>query len=315
MADKESVQQAADGQAAGARPHSLWREPLLHFILIGGLLFLLGNLRGQPEDDSGYEINVDQARIAVLYQTYLNDYQQEPTAAELQELIDDYIRTEVCVREARSMGLERDDALIREHLRGKYELLLDDGSEPPTPTEAELQQFLAEHLERYRTEPALSFMQIYIDPLQHEQPDRDAELLKQQLTGSEELGLVQALSDAGSLPPSLPLVALSEIGWQFDPLFADEISELPLGVWSGPVFSGYGLHLVLVTDRREGRPLELDEIRADVERDWTEARQRERLDAELEGVKQQYSISVADYDMADLAGLARDDNGNTEGGE
>ena len=199
------------------------------------------------------------------------------------------------------MGLDRDDQLIRDHLRSKYELLLDDGSEPPTPTDGQLQQFLEEHPERYRTEDSLSLMQIYLDPLQRAEPLLDAELLKQQLTGTEELGLVQELSDAGSLPPRLPLVALSEIGWQFDPMFADAIRDYPVGVWSGPVESSYGVHLVFIEERREGRPLELGEIREDVERDWIEAQQREKLDAALEGVKQQYEVSVDSFDMAQLA--------------
>ncbi|MCB1186708.1 peptidyl-prolyl cis-trans isomerase [bacterium] len=312
MADNQKLNQAGDGGGAEARPHSIWREPIVHFILVGGLLFLLSNLRQQPADESEFEITVDRPRIAVMYHGFVRDFDREPTQAELQELIDDYIRTEVCVREARGMGLDRDDQLIRDHLRSKYELLLDDGSEPPTPTEEELQQFLEEHPERYRTEDSLSLMQIYLDPLQRAEPLLDAELLKQQLTGTEELGLVQELSDAGSLPPRLPLVALSEIGWQFDPLFADAIRDFPVGAWSGPVESSYGVHLVFIEERRAGRPLELGEIREDVERDWIEAQQREKLDAALEGVKQLYEISVDSFDMAQLASEDVPDEGAAE---
>src|SRR5690606_11776114 len=101
----------------------------------------------------------------------------EPTSEELQELIDDYIRTELCVREARALGLQEGDQLIRDHLRSKYEMMLDDGSDPPEPTEQDLQPFLAGHPERYRTEPAIALRQIYLDPLQREEAQLDAELL------------------------------------------------------------------------------------------------------------------------------------------
>ncbi len=273
---------------------SILHEPLLQFLLIGGLLFAFSMLRSAPQDDSGYIIRVDAERIAVLAATFELDYQRQPSPAELQDLIDDYVRTEVCVREARALGLDREDQLIRDHLQSKYELLLDDGSEPPEPREAELEQFLQEQQDRYRAEDALSFRQIYLDPLQRDgEAELDASLLLEQLSGDEDLGMVQALSDPGSLPPNLPLVALSEIGWQFDPLFADALLDLPVGRWSGPVTSSYGVHLVFIEERRAGRNLSLDEVRTDVERDWVDAQLRARLDRELDRIRTRYTIEIA----------------------
>lgn len=302
------MDQHSQDTSAAAR-HSILREPLLHFLLIGGLLFAFSMLRSGPSDDEGFRIHVGAERIAVLRAGFERDYLREPNKEELQQLVDEYVRTEACVREARALGLDRGDQLIRDHLRAKYELMLDDGAEPPEPTEEQLQLFLSEHPERYRTEDSISLMQVYLDPLQHEDPLTDAGLLLEQLTGDEDIGLVRALSDPGSLPPMLPLVALSEVGWQFDPLFAEAVAGLPVGEWSGPVESSYGVHLVLVTQRQEGRPLELDEIREDVRRDWVDDFQRRKLNGRIDEVLQQYEVSVDPLPSADAPPSATEEDG------
>ena len=53
----------------------------------------------------------------------------------------------------------------------------------------------------------------------------------------------------------------------FGQAFADRLNGLPLGEWSGPVESAFGLHLVLVDARVEGRAPALAEVRDAVARD------------------------------------------------
>jgi parvulin-like peptidyl-prolyl isomerase len=50
--------------------------------------------------------------------------------------------------------------------------------------------------------------------------------------------------------------------------FASALRGLPVGTWEGPVRSAYGLHLVRVAKRSEGRPATLQGARAEVERDY-----------------------------------------------
>ena len=285
-----------------AASQSILHEPLLHFIVIGGLLFLFTFLKSGGTADTGHQIHVNSAELAVLRSGFERDNGRTPDDAELQELIDGFVRTEVCVREARAVGLDRDDQLIRDHLRSKYEMLLDDGSQPPDPTDEQLQAYLAAHPDRYRTEDSVRFMQIYLDPLARgTETELDAHLLLEQLSGEENPGTVQALSDPGPLPASLPLVAISEVGWQFDTDFADAVAVLPVGQWGGPVESSYGLHLVLVQEHLSGRPLELAEIREDVERDWIYDQLQARLDERMAEVLKQYTVTVDELPLASAA--------------
>ena len=74
--------------------------------------------------------------------------------------------------------------------------------------------------------------------------------------------------------------------------FASHLSELPLGVWSDPVVSGYGLHLVFVREYAEGRLPSLEEIRDDVEREWSVAKREEANQLFYERLREKYDVSV-----------------------
>lgn len=289
-----------DNQAVSRTKFSaIIHEPLLQFLLIGGLLFLIAHFTAPPTVDQSHLIQVSAEEQSVLIAGFERENSRLPEAGELQDLVDDYVRTEICYREAITLGLDRDDMLIRDHLRAKYELLLDDGTQPPEADEAELQLFLLENQSVYRTEDALSFMQIYLDPEERgAETELDARLLLEQLSGQEDPGTVQALSDPGPLPPQLPLVALSEVGWQFDTGFAEAIDELEVGIWQGPLQSSYGWHLVFVRERQPGRDLTLAEIREDVERDWVDAQLQARLDQRLAGISSAYTVIIESTEPA-----------------
>ena len=77
-----------------------------------------------------------------------------------------------------------------------------------------------------------------------------------------------ALSDPISLPHELQLQSESEVARLFGREFASRLAEIEPGNWTGPVRTGFGLHLVRVLERLPGRMPELDEVREKVEREW-----------------------------------------------
>ncbi len=74
--------------------------------------------------------------------------------------------------------------------------------------------------------------------------------------------------------------------------FAAALTELPVGRWSGPVESGFGLHLVLIRERQPGSLPGLAEVRDVVEREWRSARREEANEAFYRGLRDQYEVSV-----------------------
>jgi parvulin-like peptidyl-prolyl isomerase len=84
----------------------------------------------------------------------------------------------------------------------------------------------------------------------------------------------------------------SNVTRQFGQGFADQLDKAETGVWSGPLKSGYGAHLVLVTGRTQPRVPPLDEIRDLVEREFTNARREAAQKQFLASLLVQYDVVI-----------------------
>ena len=91
----------------------------------------------------------------------------------------------------------------------------------------------------------------------------------------------------------------SEVAKQFGENFAATLGELPPGEWRGPVESGYGVHLVFVTERTEGRLPGLDDVREAVRREWTNARRVEANGKFYQSLLQHYVVTIERPQLAD----------------
>jgi hypothetical protein len=256
------------------------REPLVHFLLLGAALFAITGLRGEGPAAGSRRIEVGPERVEQLATLFGRTWQRPPTRQELEGLIDDFVKEEVYYREALAMGLAEDDTIVRRRLRQKLEFLTDEVGTVP-PTEEELEAFLAEHADAYRIPPQTALDQIYFSvDRRGGRAAADARALLARLPAGRVPDRDGELGDPLLLSvPETPLLP-AEIARLFGERFAQAVPTLPAGEWSGPVESGYGLHLVLVRERLEGRMPGLDEVRHEVERDWL-ARRREQVAAEF----------------------------------
>ena len=271
----------------------LVREPLLHFVLLGALLFALDAfLRERTVEASGGEIVVSAGRIETLAALFAKTWQRPPTLQELQGLVDDFVLEEALYREGVAMGVDRDDTIIRRRVRQKMEFVVDDLVELTDPDEAQLEAYFAEHATSYARPARFTFRQVYLNADRRGDAARgEADLVLAALRAGtardpRELGdgslLEHAFEDAGA-----DLVERT-----FGPRFAEELAEQPLGEWSGPIESAFGLHLVLVEARVEGELPELAEVRDAVERDWSYAQGEAASEAFYEELLERYRVVV-----------------------
>ena len=100
------------------------------------------------------------------------------------------------------------------------------------------------------------------------------------------------VGDPFMLDAEIRLSPLWDIKKQFGEEFSRNLSGLKSGKWQGPVRSGFGLHLVLVTKRVGGRQPELKEVREMVKRDWAFERQKEVKDAAYAKIRERYIVVV-----------------------
>src|SRR5579864_1607489 len=135
------------------------REPLLHFILLGAVIFAVFGFVNRHRTDKPGEIVVTQGDLENIITGFTRTWQRPPTEDELRGLVRDYIREEAAYREALALGLDRDDMIVRRRLQQKLEFLSDDLATRTQPSDADLQSFLEAHKGMFQTEPLVSFRQ------------------------------------------------------------------------------------------------------------------------------------------------------------
>ena len=273
----------------------LLHEPLVHFMLLGVLVFTGFKFFSKNESNPPGAIVVTQGKIESLVTGFSRTWQRPPTREELNGLIRDYVREEVCAREAIALGLDKEDTVIRRRLRQKLEFISESVAAQAKPTDAELQKYLEAHREKFRSERQFTFRQVYLDPQRHGvNLNRDAAQLLIQLQQAGTDSNISVFGDPFLLDQEYKRVPTGEVSKQFGEKFAVRLGDLPLGQWQGPIESGYGTHLVLVIDRDEGRMPVLNEMRDAVKLEWSNAQRSETSEKFYEALLKRYTVTIED---------------------
>ena len=265
----------------------------MHFLALGALVFFLFHLttdRGETQDG---KIVVTRGKVEQLVTGFSRTWQRLPTQEELDGLVEDSIREEVLYREALAMRLDKDDTIVRRRMRQKLEFLTEDTAAAAPSTDADLQGWLDKHPDKFRVEPTLGFSQVYLNAT-HAGDNASAAASKvlAQLDSAGESVAAAELGDTTMLPHQFPLSRVDEIASVFGDEFARRVAQLEGGRWIGPIQSGYGWHIVYVSERTEGRPKPLSEVRDAVQRDWLAARRKEIIDATYSKMREKYAVIV-----------------------
>lgn len=268
------------------------REPLLHFLLLGLAIFGAYRLLGADEQPPS-SIVVTEGIINGQIESFSRTWLRPPTPQEVEELIREYVREEVYYREGLALGLDRDDTVIRRRLKQKLEFVAEAAGIAAAPTEEDLRAYLDQRLDAYRTDTRLSFVHVFLNAERRgDAVVPDAARLLAGLQSSQNAIDPAALGDPTMLERQFEDVPLRDVAAQFGDEFADRVAELPVGQWQGPIESGYGLHLVRVGARTDGRAPELDEVRDTLRRDWLNERRIAANEAYYQSLLQRYTVTV-----------------------
>jgi PPIC-type PPIASE domain len=266
-----------------------WREPILHFLLIGGLLFWVYG-RVTPMDNGGGRIVVTQAMVDELAQQHQARWMRPATEQELANLVDAHVRDEVLYREGLTLGLDRDDPVIKRRVRQKLDVMFEEQLAAAAPSDAELSAHLARHAVRFTRPASLSFEQIFFDGSAKEPAVERAVAAAQ---GALACGVdAQALGQPTLLPRSVDQQPADRIKRDFGAVFTASLNQLPVGVWSGPVASGLGAHLVRVSARTPAVLPPLDEVRQQVTRDWENERRDRSREHSYRKLRERYDVVI-----------------------
>ena len=264
------------------------REPLLHFIVIGGLFFLAYTAVNDISENATDTISITPERIGQIAAGFNSVWNRMPTAEELDNLIKEEVRSEVYYRDALALGLDKNDAVVRRRLRQKMEFLTDTGIYLQEPSTGELVTYFAANEQAYRSEPRLAFEQIYLG----ESPPEDtvSQTLKTLL--SEPAIDLSTLGQRTFLPAQLKLSPPDAIDSVFGEGFYRQIAELSPGEWAGPVTSVYGTHLIRTLDGQPARIPPLEEVRDFILKDWKSAKARENREQDYAKRRSRYTVEI-----------------------
>jgi hypothetical protein len=273
------------------------REPLLHFLVVGAILFaLFAAVRTpEPETDSR-RIVVSATDRAWLNATWEKQWGRQPTDDEKRGLVDSFVREEILYREALAMSLEQDDVIIRRRLATKMEFLAKDLADSQPPNEDDVRAWFDENTIQYQEPDQLSFVHIYVSPDQHEgaavqfAADTAASLGARNLNEDE----LHTMGDPIMLERQFSQQSKEDLRRTFGEDFADALFDIEPGTWQGPIESGYGLHVVRVLEREMAPPPELDAVRDRVYMDIVSARRKEADAALMEAMRERYEIVYED---------------------
>ena len=119
-------------------------------------------------------VHIGEGEIRWLKKTFANQWHREPTGEELHRLVSSLLEEELLAREAKTLGLDQNDTVVRRRLAQKLTFLVDDTSRISEPSDEDLRQFYDTNAERFRVEPRVSFTQIFFNPARRQHAETDA---------------------------------------------------------------------------------------------------------------------------------------------
>jgi hypothetical protein len=248
------------------------REPLLHFLLMGVVLFAayayMQRGRGGVESSKQIALSLDDLRTMDLY--FESQWHRQPTPAEFQAMVEDKVREEVLYREALAMGLDKDDTIVKRRMAQKMQFLAEDVAAAHEPSTAELKAWFEKNSNKFALPSRYSFRHLYFSPDKRgKNAQDDAARALAKIGGQpEDSKLAVSLADPFMFQDYYGDRAPDALAKEFGPQFAVALEKLKPGSWQGPIESGYGWHLVYVDTVIPGRIPAFEEMEPDVKTAW-----------------------------------------------
>lgn len=305
-----TAHRATEVEAASSARSTWWRrwmrEPLLHFLLFGVLVFTtdawLGEVEESPRGEPSVSergatsatppvIRVDKALVEDLRRGRRALLEREPSDAEVAAAVQAWIDTEILVREALSRGLEVDDPVVRDHLARKMSFILDAREAAALPTEADLKALYEAHRGDYRLDTRLTLRQCFI-AIGSQGVEASKARAEALLASAERGASLEALREASEQPPGGPVLrgrSLPRLVARYGEPFVEGLEALPLNTWTLRG-SSLGWHVVRVEKRREGRQLTFEQARNRVVVRWKTLQTRQASEAALDALRRRYKV-------------------------
>ncbi len=280
-----------------------YREPLVHFLGIGALLFgVFALVKDEANSVDANRIEITASDVERLQQVWTRQWNRPPTETELKGLIESHLREEVLYREGLALGLDQNDTIIRRRLAQKMEFLFEDLALQREPTEEDLKGYFDRNKDKYLLPARVSFSHIYFNVDRRGQAayGNAKRLLKRLRSNGSSPVRVSDQGDRFMLGYDYAQKTQQEVANVFGRQFAEKLIKTPKGIWQGPIESGYGMHLVRVHEVVDSSFPRFVEVQARVKTDFLTERRRSANKRIYQTLKSRY-IVVPFTDTFDVA--------------
>jgi len=264
------------GLAVSAAGRLLWREPLLHFVVLGALIFGIdAALHPQQKDDR--VVVVTKAMRQSFIDNFDEDKSRVPSDDELTKMIESWVASEILYREGKALGVDRGDDMIRDRVAFKLQLLIFDQIHVAPPTEDQLRAWFASNHARFDEQERVGF---YLTPPTDQ---ITAQRQLEDILGQHESEELQKQTRAILARPVASLAA------SFGEGFRDGLLAMPQGQWN-ILQSKDGWHVVRLDSRRPGVLASFENVRDEVARIWQTEETRKQAWEAVSRLKANYKV-------------------------
>lgn len=257
------------------------KDPLLVFLIAGAAIFTFAGFGA--DDPISWEVNVTEADLQRLNDQWQMQMRRPPTEREMEGLVEQFLREEIYYREARRLGLDLNDTIVRRRMVQKLTFLTEDIASAAPADEAALRAHYEANRDDYRVPERYTFRHRYFSSDRRENAEQDAR---------DALDDPASEGDPFMLQRSYAQRSTREIGDLFGRDFADAIAGLqPAETWQGPVQSAYGWHAVLLTSTAPSHVQPFDAVAERVRVDVQQARRKAANEAYYADLKARYDIT------------------------
>ncbi|MDR9814751.1 peptidylprolyl isomerase [Rhizobium hidalgonense] len=280
---------------------------MLHFVAAGALLFggyqLLTPARDDVATTNRIVLTKDDVRQLAI--SWLAQGRSTPTPEQVRGLVDQKVTQEILFREAVSLGLDRDDEVVKRRLAQKMDFLASDVAALQEPTDAELKAWFEKNSETFALPAHATFRHLYFSTDRHgkETKEAAAAALASIEGKSPESSEAAAIGDPFMFQSFYGDATPDQMAKEFGPEFSEALFQLTPGKWAGPVKSGYGWHLIWIDSIEPGRIPTYAEVMPNVKAGWIDDKYREIKNSALDEMRVRYSVVVPPIEAADFQDL------------
>jgi peptidyl-prolyl cis-trans isomerase C len=270
------------------------REPLLHFLLIGVLLFgtyaYINRGRSGIESPTQIVLSLDELRTMTAY--FESQWHRPPTPQEFQAMVEDKIKEEVLYREGLVMGLDKGDTIVKRRMAQKMQFLAEDVAAAHEPSTAELKAWFEKNSGKFALPSRYSFRHIYFSPDKRGRNAHNdaAEVLVKIAGQPEDSPLSTSAADRFMFQDYYGDRTSSAIAKEFGPQFAVALEKVKPGSWQGPIESGFGWHLVFVDTVIPGRVPAFEEVESEVKTAWLGEQKAQAWQKAYQTMRAKYTV-------------------------